>query len=107
MLTCTAIVPELVGAIHTFPFQGKRVLINLPAPVQAIDGRRLADTIKAGWHWIGEEDKPQEYHVNVVHVRIQVGQTMEVPNEVLQNPNTRWQVFDESMQQRLWNLLDE
>ena len=99
------IVPDLVGARHDFLHQGKRVVINLPALAQVIEGRRMTDAIESGWHWVGEEDKPQNFHVYVVHVRVR-GQEMEVPDEVLRSPNTRWQAFDENKQQSLVSLMD-
>ena len=66
----------------------------------------MTDAIEPGWHWVGEENKPQDFRVNVVHVRVRVGQEMEVPDEVIRSPNTRWQAFDERKQESLWSLLD-
>jgi hypothetical protein len=66
----------------------------------------MTQAIQPGWSWVGEEDKPQNYLISVVYLRIMLGLTMDVPESVLRSPNTRWQTFDEPTQARLDNIIE-
>ena len=104
-----AIVPELAGARHEFPFEGRQTVVKLPSRVPEIGGKYdpHAPLTCDSWRQVDGVNIPLRYGVHEFAMYIDITDSIIVPAQALKLPNTQYELFSEREQKQLGVITKE
>jgi hypothetical protein len=101
-----AVVPEVLGQEHVFPFEHSTVSVKLPKIDQVDRGKGYDEVASVGARRT-VDNEPLEFDIHKMDIEVSIPITVSIPSEVLDQPANAYNLFSDEEQSRLNKIAEQ